>query len=112
MTIFGKLIFLGLVFFVYSTGFLVARTNSVRALEKIFILFLSGTLFFSIMFSEYLWVFLSKTLGVERGTDAVLYLFIIVSTSVNLILLRKILQLEEKLFKLVQKITLKTNLKK
>ena len=77
MTIFGKFIFIFLVCFVYTTGFLVARTNSVRALEKILILCLSGTLFFSIIFSEYVWVFLSKILGVERGTDAVLYLFII-----------------------------------
>lgn len=111
MTIFGKLIFIFLVIFIYLIAFVVGRTNSIRALEKIFVLFFSTALLFSIIFSETLWVFLSKSLGVERGTDSVLYLFIIVSTSVNLILFRKILQLDEKLTKIVQKMTLDSNQK-
>ena len=39
----------------------------------------------------------------ERGSDAILYLFIIVSTSINLILFRKIIELENKLTELVKK---------
>ena len=112
MTIFGKFIFIFLVVFIYFIAFVVARTNSIRALEKIFVLFFSAALFLSIIFSETLWVFLSKSLGVERGTDSILYLFIIVSTSINLILFRKILQLDEKLTKIVQKRAIESSLKK
>ena len=112
MTIFGKFIFIFLVVFIYFIAFVVARTNSIRALEKIFVLFFSAALFLSIIFSETLWVFLSKSLGVERGTDSILYLFIIVSTSINLILFRKILQLDEKLTKIVQKIAIESSHKK
>ena len=112
MTIFGKFIFIFLVVFIYFIAFVVARTNSIRALEKIFVLFFSAALFFSIIFSETLWVFLSKSLGVERGTDSILYLFIIVSTSINIILFRKILQLDEKLTKIVQKRAIESSLKK
>ena len=112
MSIFGKFIFIFLVVFIYFIAFVVGRSNSIRALEKIFVLFFSAALLFSIIFSESLWVFLSKTLGVERGTDSILYLFIIVSTSVNLILFRKILQLDEKLTILVQRIALDSIQKK
>ena len=112
MTIFGKFIFIFLVVFIYFLAFVVARTNSIRALEKIFVLFFSAALFLSIIFSETLWFFLSKSLGVERGTDSILYLFIIVSTSINLILFRKILQLDEKLTKIVQKRAIESSLKK
>ena len=106
MTTFGKFIFIFLVVLIYFIAFVVGRTNSIRALEKIFVLFFSTALLLSIIFSETLWPFLSKSLGVERGTDSILYLFIIVSTSVNLILFRKILQLDEKLTKITQKLTL------
>ena len=111
MTIFGKFIFIFLVVFIYFIAFVVARTNSIRALEKIFVLFFSTALLLSIIFSESLWVFLSESLGVERGTDSILYLFIIVSTSVNLILFRKILQLDEKITKIVQNIAIDPLLK-
>jgi hypothetical protein len=39
----------------------------------------------------------------ERGSDAILYLFIIVSTSINLILFRKIIELENKVTEVVKK---------
>ena len=112
MTVFGKFIFIFLVAFIYFIAFVVGRTNSMRALEKIFILFFSTAFFFFNNFSETLWPFLSESLGVERGTDSILYLFIIVSTSVNLILFRKILQLDEKLTKVVQNLAIETLLKK
>ena len=105
MTIFGKLVFIFLVIFIYCIAFLVARTNSIKALEKIFLLFFGTALLFSIIFSDTVWIILSKYLGVERGTDSILYLFIIVSTSANLILLRKILELEDKLTRLAQNIS-------
>lgn len=103
MTIFGKLLFLFIVILIYSSAFLVARTNSIRALEKIFLSFFTGALFFSIIFSEKVFSFLSIPLGVDRGSDTILYLFIIVSTSINLILFRKIIELENKLTSVLQK---------
>ena len=109
MTILGKLVFIFLVLFIYCIAFLVSRNNSIKAIEKIFVLFFGSALLLSIIFSETVWVILPRTLGVERGTDSVLYLFIIVSTSVNFILLRKILELEDKLlsFKKLRLILLK-----
>ena len=106
MTILGKLVFIFLVLFIYCIAFLVSRNNSIKAIEKIFVLFFGSALLLSIIFSETVWVILPRTLGVERGTDSVLYLFIIVSTSVNFILLRKILELEDKLTNIVQKIAI------
>ena len=103
MTIFGKFLFISILTFIYSIAFFVARTNSVRALEKLFITFFYFALFFSIIFSERVFFFLSIPLGMERGSDAILYLFIIVSTSINLILFRKIIELENKLTELVKK---------
>ena len=76
MTILGKLIFIFLVFIIYCLAFLVARTNSIKAIEKIFVLFFGIVLLFSIIFSETVWMLLPKILGVARGADSILYLFI------------------------------------
>lgn len=106
MTIFGKILFLFIVLFIYLTAFFVARTNSIRAIEKIFLTFFTGALFLSIIFSERVFSFLTIPLGVEKGSDAILYLFIIVSTSINLILFRKIIDLDNKLTKAVKNLSL------
>ena len=103
MTIFGKLLFILIFSFIYTIAFFVARTNSVRAIEKLFIAFFSFALVFSIIFSEKVFFFLSIPLGMERGSDTILYLFIIVSTSINLILFRKIIELENKVTEVIKK---------
>ncbi len=103
MTIFGKFLFIFIFTFIYTIAFFVARTNSVRAIEKLFIAFFSFALIFSIIFSERVFFLLSIPLGMERGSDAILYLFIIVSTSINLILFRKIIELENKVTEVIKK---------
>ena len=103
MTIFGKFLFIFIFTFIYTIAFFVARTNSVRALEKLFITFFSFALIFSIIFSESVFFLFSIPLGMERGSDAILYLFIIVSTSINLILFRKIIELENKVTEVIKK---------
>tara|TARA_Y100001968_G_C19441322_1_gene762689 strand:+ start:551 stop:916 length:366 start_codon:yes stop_codon:yes gene_type:complete len=111
MTLIGKAIFILIVFFMYWLGFLVARTNSAKALQKLLIMFFGTALLLSIIFSNAVWIILPKALGVARGSDSVLYLFIIISTSVSLILLRKILELEYKFGKIVQYIALEKGTK-
>tara|TARA_Y100001968_G_C19384482_1_gene732114 strand:+ start:1006 stop:1368 length:363 start_codon:yes stop_codon:yes gene_type:complete len=112
MTILGKFIFIFIILIMYLLAFHVARTNSIKALEKLFIIFFGSTLFFAIIFSESLWTFLPKILRVANGNGSILYLFIIVSLSVNLILLRKILELENNITEIVQYIALSGNKEK
>lgn len=103
MTIFGKFLFIFIFTFIYTIAFFVARTNSVRAIEKLFIAFFSFALIFSIIFNDMVFFLLSIPLGMERASDAILYLFIIVSTSINLILFRKIIELENKVTEVIKK---------
>ncbi len=106
MTTLGKVIFLLIVLSMYGLSFLVARTSSIKAIEKIFVIFFGLALLFSIIFSEKVWDLLPKMLSVGEATDSVLYLFIIVSTGVNLILVRKILELELRISKIVQHLSI------
>lgn len=110
MSIIGKFIFIFIILIMYSLSFVLSRNASTRAIEKIFVSFFGLSLIFSIIFSEKVWILLPKLLGVNKGSDAILYIFIIISISCNLILLRKIIEVNTKLNKLVQKISLK-NLK-
>lgn len=112
MTIAGKLIFILIIALMYSLSFLVSRNSSIKAIEKLFILFFSTSLIFSIIFSEQIWILLPKLLRVYKGSDSVLYLFIIVSTSCNIILLRKIIELEDKISRVVQNTALKNIINK
>ena len=107
MTIVGKIIFIFIIALMYSLSFLVSRNSSIKAFEKLFIIFFTFSLIFSIIFSDQIWILLPKLLRVYEGSDSVLYLFIIVSTSCNIIMLRKIIELEDKISKLVQNTALK-----
>ena len=51
---------------------------------------------------------LAEILGVGKGTEAILYLFICMSLSINFILAKKVIILEENIKKVVQKISLLT----
>ena len=106
MTLLGKVIFISVVLTMYGLSFLVSRTSSIKAIEKLFVIFFGLALLISIVFSEKVWYILPKILKVGEATDSVLYLFIIVSTSINLILVRKILELELRISKIVQYISL------
>ena len=106
MTLTGKIIFIIIIFIMYTLSFILSRNASVRAIEKIFLIFFSISLIGAIIFSNQVWILLPKILQVYQGSDSVLYLFIIVSTSFNLIVLRKLIEVETKLNNIVQKISI------
>ena len=106
MTITGKLVFIMIILIMYSFSFVLSRNTSVKAIEKLFLIFFSISLIGAIIFSDQIWILLPRLLQVYKGSDSVLYLFIIVSTSFNIIVLRKFIEIETKLNKIVQKISL------
>lgn len=106
MTVTGKLIFILIIFIMYSLSFVLSRNTSVKAIEKLFLIFFSLSLVGAIVFSDQVWILLPRLLQVYKGSDSVLYIFIIVSTSFNLIVLRKFIEIELKLDKIVQRISL------
>jgi len=106
MTITGKIVFIVIILIMYTLSFLLSRNAGVRAIEKIFLIFFSISLVGAIIFSDQVWILLPKILQVYKGSDSVLYLFIIVSTSFNLIVLRKFIEIDNKLNKIVQKISI------
>ena len=106
MTVVGKLIFILIIFVFYSLSYLVAANNSVKAIQKLFIILVGSILLISIIFSEKIINFLAIFLGVNNGPDGVLYLFIIFSSGINIIFLKKIQILESKITKIVQNYTI------
>ena len=106
MTITGKVVFILIIFIMYTFTFILSRNSSVRAIEKVFLIFFSFSLIGAIIFSDQVWILLPRLLQVYTGSDSVLYLFIIVSTSFNLIVLRKFIDIENKLNNIVQRISI------
>ena len=106
MYFYTKVIFILIIIFSYVLTYLLSRTNSIKALQKIFVLILSSLLIFSVLFQETIMNKLAIILGVGRGPDAVLYLFIALSLSINFLLAKKLIDLEDKIRKLTQKISL------
>lgn len=106
MYFYTKVIFILIIIFSYVVTYLLSRNNSIRALQKIFVLILSSLLIFSVLFQETIMNKLAIILGVGRGPDAVLYLFIALSLSINFLLAKKLIDLEDKIRNLTQKISL------
>ena len=106
MTLTGKIVFIIIILVMYTFSFIFSNNANVRAIEKFFLIFFSISLTGAIIFSDQVWILLPKILQVYKGSDSVLYLFIIVSTSFNLIVLRKFIEVDNKLKKIVQKISI------
>lgn len=102
MTISGKIIFILIIFIFYSLSYLVSINNSIRAIQKLFVFIVGSILMISIIFSDKVFDFLAISLGVNNGPDGVLYLFIIFSSAINIIFLRKIQILDTRLTRIVQ----------
>ena len=100
-----KFIFIILISFSYFSYFLSSNTN-LKALNKIFLVSLTSLILLAIIFQETITSHLVKILGVGKGPEAILYLFICMSFSINFILAKKIIVLEENIKKVVQKIAL------
>lgn len=106
MYIYTKFIFIILIFFSYLATNLLSNHSNLKALNKIFVLSLTSLLICAILFQETIMTNLALILGVGRGPDAVLYLFIALSLSINFLLAKKIINLEERIRQVVQKISL------
>ena len=109
MYFYSKVVFILLIFFSYTVTYLLSRTNSIRAILKILVLTLSTLLIFSVLFQETVGNKLAQILGVGRGPDAILYLFITLSLSINFLLAKKLVYLEDRIKKLTQNFALNKN---
>ena len=109
MYFYSKVVFILLILFSYTVTYLLSRTNSIRAVFKILVLTLSSLLIFSVLFTETVGNKLAQILGVGRGPDAVLYLFITLSLSINFLLAKKLVDLEDRIKKLTQNFALNKN---
>ena len=110
MYLYAKVIFIILIFFSYFSIFLSGNTN-LKALNKVFLISLASLILLGIIFQETIMANIAEIVGVVKGSDAILYLFICMSLSINFILAKKIIILEENIKKVVQKISFLTEKK-
>lgn len=109
MTIYAKLVFFILIFVIYSLTYIFERNNSTKAIQKILISIILFLMTSIIIFPSTLVTNYAKIMGVSRGPDAVLYLFIVTSLAINFICFKKISNLENKIAKVVQKLSIVEN---
>ena len=107
MTLYAKIIFFVIIFLTYSLTYIFERNNNTRAIQKILIFSLIGMMSAVIIAPSTFVLGTAKILGVGRGPDALLYLYIIVSLAINFILFKKVLDSEVRIAKLAQLIALK-----
>ncbi len=106
MTFYAKTIFFIIIFLVYSLTYIFEKNNSTRAIQKILILSILLFMIVVIIAPSFFVSNFASILGVGRGPDAVLYLFIIFSLAINFILFRKISEVENRISKLSKWISL------
>jgi len=106
MTLYAKICFFLIIFVSFLITYSINKSNNTRAFQKIFLILFSSFLFLAILFPDTIMMGTASLLGVGRGPDAILYIFIIISFSINMILLKKILDLEYKISKIIQIISL------
>ena len=111
MYFYTKLFFIILTFLSYALTYYFSYNTSLRAINKILVFSLFSLIILSILFQDTIGTTLASLIGVGRGPDAILYLFIILSLSINFLLAKKIINLEDNLRKIVQKISLNENIK-
>ena len=110
MTILGKVIFFISAFMGYFLVFKVSDNyKKIKALHKLFLILISFLMFYSIIFNENLILFFTEFFGINNVGFTILYLFIIISISINFIFLRKFFEMENKLNKIVQEIALQNS---
>jgi len=107
MYLYTKVFFIIFIAFSYFSIFLSGNTN-LKALNKIFIISFAFLIFLGTIFQDTIMANLAEILGIGKGTEAILYLFICMSLSINFILGKKVIILEENMKKVVQKISLLT----
>ena len=102
MTIYAKLAFFIIIFIIYSLTYIFERTNGTRAIQKILILVFLILMSAAIIAPSTFVIGYANLMGVSRGPDAILYLFIVVSSAINFILFKKISEAESQIAKLAQ----------
>tara|TARA_Y100001968_G_scaffold282674_1_gene280794 strand:- start:20 stop:370 length:351 start_codon:yes stop_codon:yes gene_type:complete len=106
MNFYTKIIFFLTIFVVFSLTYLIERTNTTRAIQKVLIIVISSIMFLAIISPSTFVIGLANIMGVGRGPDSVFYLYIIVSLAINFILLKKISDNETRIIKLTQSIAI------
>ena len=106
MTILGKFFFAITVIFVYLITYVLGRTNSVRALQKLITISFGIVITIAIIFPDSFLVYMKLILGVENPTDGILYIFIVFSTALFMLIFRKFEEIENKITRVVQNISL------
>jgi len=105
MTIIGKIFFAFAVILVYVITYVLGRTNSVKALQKLIIISFGFVFTIAIIFPDNFLVYMKLILGVEKPTDGILYIFIVFSTALFMLIFRKFEELENKLTRIVQNLS-------
>lgn len=106
MTIYAKIAFFILIFIIYSLTYIFERNNNTKAIQKILIAIILFLMTSIIIFPTATVTNYAKIMGVSRGPDALLYLFIVTSLAINFICFKKIYNLENKVAKIVQHISI------
>ena len=107
MTIYSKIIFTLLITLSYSLSYIYAQKNSVKAIQKLLISIYFILLLSAIFFPDKIVSMTATFLGASSGTDSILSIFIVLSISINFMLVRKIRELDNRLRRLIQQIALK-----
>ena len=110
MTILGKIIFLVISFAGYFFAFKLSdRYKKVRAVHKIMIIILLLIMFFTIIINNNIMIFFSHYFGIPNQETSILYLFMLISFSINFIFLRKFFEMENKVNKIIKEIALRNS---
>ena len=106
MTIYAKISFFIIIFLIYTLTYVFERNNSTRAIQKILIFIFLLMMTAAIIAPSTFVIGYANLMGVSRGPDAVLYLFIVVSLAINFILFKKVSEAETRISKLAQSMAL------
>ena len=106
MNLYAKIIFFLIIFTVFSLTYIFEKSNTTRAIQKILVLGFSVMMFYSIIAPATFLNGIATFMGVGRGADAILYLYIVISLAINFILFKKVSEVENRISKITQSIAL------
>ena len=107
MSIYTKIAFIIIIITSYSLSYIFSKRGGGKALEKLLIIFFASLLTLSILIPEKIVLSAAKILGLNDYTNSILFLFIVLSISVNFILTRKIIEIDKRIKLLIQNIALR-----
>ena len=107
MSFYTRIAFVVIIITSYSLSYIFSKREGAKALEKLLILFFGSLLSLSLLVPEKMVLSVAKILGLNDYTNSILFIFIVLSISVNFILTRKIIQLDKRIKLLTQNIALK-----